>query len=212
VNPSPTPVVLPSPGGPAARVLSIKEMTREAKLEARKLGPREPPLEVARPKTRGDCEGGERPCPFVGCRHHTLVDVSKQGSLKLLRPDVDPADAVASCSLDIADAGAITLEKVAAVMNVTRERARQIEEMALTNAAAALADEEVRMFRGSCKAVDAFTGLKCRLPAHASNVPHRSERGVFRFVAMPGQTRFAQKEQLERASVSNPGEEPYVGH
>lgn len=36
-----------------------------------------------------------------------------------------------SCALDIADSGGVRLEDVGALMNITRERARQIEVKAL---------------------------------------------------------------------------------
>jgi len=44
-----------------------------------------------------------------------------------------PADA--SCALDVADRGGATLEEVGALINVTRERVRQIEVMALAHLA-----------------------------------------------------------------------------
>lgn len=36
-----------------------------------------------RPRTRGDCEGRPRPCPWVGCRHNLLIDVTPAGSIVL---------------------------------------------------------------------------------------------------------------------------------
>jgi hypothetical protein len=39
----------------------------------------------ARPRTRGDCKDGLRPCPYVGCSHHLLFDVDEYGSLFLAR-------------------------------------------------------------------------------------------------------------------------------
>lgn len=53
-----------------------------------------------RPQTRGDCENGPRPCPFVGCRHHLYLDSTRRGSMKTNFPDVDPADMEHTCSLD----------------------------------------------------------------------------------------------------------------
>lgn len=32
-----------------------------------------------RPQTRGDCVDGPRPCPWVGCRHHTYIDHVRGG-------------------------------------------------------------------------------------------------------------------------------------
>ena len=86
-----------------------------------------------RPRTRGDCVDGPRPCPWVGCRHNTFLDVSaKSGALTLnhgLEPDeVDPR---LSCALDVAERGGAGVELIGGAMGFTRERARQIEEKAL---------------------------------------------------------------------------------
>jgi hypothetical protein len=89
---------------------------------------------VDRPKTRGEC-GEERPCPFVSCKHHLFLDVTPGGSLRLNFPDLEPEQLIESCALDVADRGAATLEETGAIMNVTRERVRQIEEKALAGMA-----------------------------------------------------------------------------
>lgn len=39
---------------------------------------------------------------------------------------------------------------------------------------------------GSCKAIDADTGRQCRLLTHDAETPHRSERGAFTHVLVPG--------------------------
>lgn len=39
-----------------------------------------------RPRTRADCENGERPCPWVSCKMHLLLDVMPSGSLRLHNP------------------------------------------------------------------------------------------------------------------------------
>ena len=89
-------------------------------------------LPVWRPKTYGDCQKLPRPCPFVGCRYHLYLDSSK-GSLHTLagEPDQIPQ----TCALDVANEGAKTLEEVGALLGVTRERIRQIEQMALRSLA-----------------------------------------------------------------------------
>lgn len=53
-------------------------------------------------------------------------------------------------------------------------------------------------WKGSCQAVCAVTGRRCRLPAHRMDEPHRHERGQFTFTAAPGQTSFAARSELER--------------
>lgn len=97
-----------------------------------------PPLEEGereqRPRTRSECVDGERPCPWVSCRHHLYLDVDpKSHGIKLNFPDVDVLDMVETCSLDVAERGGTTLERVAELMNLTRERVRQIEIRALRN-------------------------------------------------------------------------------
>jgi hypothetical protein len=85
-------------------------------------------LDAIRPKTRADCIDGERPCPWVGCKYHLYLDVNpKTGSIKLNFPDIEPEDMTDSCVLDIADRGPVTLEDVGRIMNLTRERIRQLE-------------------------------------------------------------------------------------
>lgn len=42
-------------------------------------------------------------------------------------PDKEPWDLAETCALDVADAGGTTLELVGRLMNLTRERIRQVE-------------------------------------------------------------------------------------
>lgn len=93
------------------------------------------PADAQRPKTRGDCAGGERPCPWVSCRHHLYLEVKKNGNLVLLHPDKAPDEIPETCSLDVADRGEHALEEVGEYTNVTRERVRQIEAEALAEIA-----------------------------------------------------------------------------
>ncbi len=85
-----------------------------------------------RPKTRGECLEMPRPCPFVSCKHHLYLDVDvRTGTVKLNFPNLEPSELGHSCSLDIADAGGMTLEDVGEQLNITRERVRQVEVNAL---------------------------------------------------------------------------------
>jgi hypothetical protein len=85
-----------------------------------------------RPQTRADClRGGmneERPCPYVGCRHHLYLDINPEtGSIKFNFPELEVWEMEETCSLDCAGQGGITLERVGSIMNITRERTRQLE-------------------------------------------------------------------------------------
>jgi hypothetical protein len=87
---------------------------------------------IERPRTRGDCVRGVRPCPFVGCSHHLYADVHpRTGNLTLNFPDLAPDELKDSCSLDLADRGRKTLGATARAMNLSRARVAQIEELAL---------------------------------------------------------------------------------
>lgn len=89
------------------------------------------------PKTRADCVNGPRPCPFARCRYHLAVEVKESGSLRLVHGHDDITELRDTCALDLADRGGMTLEEVAGALNVTRERARQIEVMAFEKLRAA---------------------------------------------------------------------------
>ena len=40
-------------------------------------------LGLERPTTRAECRNGPRPCPWIGCRYHLLIEVTPSGSLQL---------------------------------------------------------------------------------------------------------------------------------
>jgi hypothetical protein len=84
-----------------------------------------------RPLTRGECIDGPRPCPWVSCQYHLYLDVTDKGSLKLNFPDLEVWELPATCALDMAELGPMTLEETGYYMNMTRERIRQIETIAL---------------------------------------------------------------------------------
>lgn len=89
-----------------------------------------------RPRTRADCWQTERPCPFVGCRHHLYLDVAPNGSILWNFPDLEPDELANTCALDVAEHGGATLENVGELMNITRERIRQVEQIAKDRARA----------------------------------------------------------------------------
>ena len=112
-----------------ALTLSTSRMTKRE----RELGLRLNPLEPnTRPQTRAECEFVPRPCPYVSCRYHLFVDVSpKTGAIKLNFPDLEPDELAESCTLDVAERDGATLEEVGSCLNITRERVRQVEVLAL---------------------------------------------------------------------------------
>lgn len=112
-----------------ARTISVKRMTKRELEIGRMLYPE---TDYWKPKTRADCIDGPRPCPFVSCKHHLYLDVSaRTGAIKLNFPDLEVWDMNETCALDVADRGGTTLEDVGAIMNLTRERIRQVEVKAL---------------------------------------------------------------------------------
>lgn len=96
-------------------------------------------FEVRRPKTRADCLEMERPCPFVSCKYHLYIDVSREGVVTLAVPDLELWEMIDTCSLDVAEEGSLpgtgegdgqTLEAVALIYGLSRERIRQVEAVA----------------------------------------------------------------------------------
>lgn len=85
-------------------------------------------LSLKRPQKRSDCKNMPRPCPFVSCKYHLYLDVNEEnGSIKINFPDKTIWDLKETCALDVAEKGGLTLEEVGELMNLTRERVRQIE-------------------------------------------------------------------------------------
>jgi hypothetical protein len=109
----------------AAKRLNKKEQAARAELAGDRFVEL---LEAERPRVRGQCGEEQRPCPFVSCKHHLYLDVNPEtGSIKLNFPDLEVWELAETCSLDVADRGGITLEEVGEILNLTRERIRQVE-------------------------------------------------------------------------------------
>ncbi len=121
-------------GIPPKKTLAVRRITQlelaAGRAELQALGADEP---YWRPKTRGDCSRVPRPCPYVACSKNLYLDVSETGSIILNFPHLEPGQMPAdrSCALDLAERGAMTLEDIAVVTNLTRERIRQVELKAL---------------------------------------------------------------------------------
>lgn len=88
--------------------------------------------ENPRPKTRGDCVEVPRPCPYVSCKHHLYLEVTQSGGIRITFPDHGPEHMSDSCVLDVADRDGQTLHEVGQILNLTRERIRQLEVRALS--------------------------------------------------------------------------------
>jgi hypothetical protein len=131
-----------------SKTMSRKEIARELRRQ-RAFGLVDPELdqtireiEAARPRARADCASAVRPCMFISCKHHLYLDVNPStGSIKLNFPDKEVWEMEETCALDVADRGGITLEEVGAIMNLTRERIRQVETRGLLKLRAIAEDE-----------------------------------------------------------------------
>ena len=89
-----------------------------------------------RPKTFGDCPPG--PCPWCSCRYHLKLDVDPvTHSVKDNFPGVDVLAMPATCSLRVAalvrEGEKRPLQDVGRFLNITLERARQLEHIAIAN-------------------------------------------------------------------------------
>jgi hypothetical protein len=112
-----------------ARTISIRRLSKTELNLGRMMYPEE---DYWRPQSRGECADMERPCPFVSCRYHLYIDVHPvRGSIKINFPVLEVWEMTDTCALDIADRGGITLEEVGEIMNLTRERVRQVETQGL---------------------------------------------------------------------------------
>jgi hypothetical protein len=131
-----------------SRTMSRKEIARELRKQ-RALGVVDPELDEIvqemqrlRPRSRAECANGPRPCMFISCKHHLYLDVNPAtGSIKLNFPDKEIWELGETCALDVADKGGITLEEVGTIMNLTRERIRQVETRGLLKLRAIAEDE-----------------------------------------------------------------------
>lgn len=119
-------------------------------------------LAIPRPSTRAECRAAARPCPWIGCRYHLLIEVTSSGALQLNggRTEGRPAALCSSapsavvevwtddaleqlevmphtCALDVAERG----DLVAGVQPI----ALVARALLLTDRAARLAVEEARL-------------------------------------------------------------------
>jgi hypothetical protein len=108
-----------------AKTIAMKRLTKE---ELRIGALLYPERAYWRPTSRGECANVARPCPYVSCKYHLYIDVNPNtGSIKINFPDLEVWELENSCALDVAEQGGITLEEVGEILNLTRERIRQVE-------------------------------------------------------------------------------------
>jgi hypothetical protein len=108
-----------------AKTIAMKRLTKE---ELRIGALLYPERSYWRPESRGACANVARPCPYVSCKYHLYIDVNPgTGSIKINFPDLEVWELQNSCALDVAEQGGITLEEVGEILNLTRERIRQVE-------------------------------------------------------------------------------------
>ena len=125
---------------PKSATVAPKKLTRSV-MALEPLTGEDREMLAERPRTRAECVGAERPCPWVSCRHHLYLDINPQtGSIKINFPDLEPWELTHSCALDVAERGMITLEECGEILNVTRERVRQLETRSLFQLKRALRD------------------------------------------------------------------------
>ncbi len=121
--------VTPSERRMRARTISIRRLSKAELEQGRAQYPEEA---YWRPDVRSACADVPRPCPYVSCKHHLYLDVHpERGSIKLNFPHLEVWELEESCALDVADRGGVTLEEVGNIMNLTRERVRQVETVGL---------------------------------------------------------------------------------
>jgi sigma-70-like protein len=91
------------------------------------------PLAIVIPRTRGDCLPGgvneARPCAHVTCRHHMQADGRRRkwGRAPTPIPEGSP-----TCSLDVADEGHHSLDEIAEILGLSKQRVEQLEVRATT--------------------------------------------------------------------------------
>jgi hypothetical protein len=93
-------------------------------------------LRASRPRARGDCEKGPRPCPWVSCKYHLYLDVNPNtGAVKVNFPHLEVWQLEETCALDVADRGGIPMEEVGEAINLLTSRISQMETLAKLRAA-----------------------------------------------------------------------------
>lgn len=130
------------------KTMSRREIQREER-RRQKAGDVLEIIPYERPSNRVDCKVGPRPCLFVACKYHLYLDVNPEtGSIKMNFPELDVWQLEETCSLDVAERGGVTLEEVGDILNLTRERVRQVEVTGLSKIRTPSEEYEIDTFLG----------------------------------------------------------------
>ena len=119
-----------------AHTVSVKRLSQRELARGAAEYPEQPGRDYLRPRTFEECDsvglGDLFPCPFVSCKHHLYLDVNpRTGSIKLNFPGREVDELPATCALRVAQHGGRTLDAVAEVMALTRQRLSQLEDRIL---------------------------------------------------------------------------------
>ena len=134
--------------GARPKTMSRREMLREQRRRDR-AGEVLEIIPYDRPGSRKECATGPRPCLYVACKYHLYLDVNPEtGSIKVNFPDKEVWELEETCALDVAQRGGITLEEVGDILNLTRERVRQVEVSGLTKLKSVSDSHELDSFMG----------------------------------------------------------------
>jgi hypothetical protein len=85
-----------------------------------------------RAKKRCDYLDSKAPfCPWVGCRFHLYLDIQTNGAIKVNHGDLEVWEIPETCALAATCADGMNKQEIGELLNLTRERVRQIEAEAL---------------------------------------------------------------------------------
>lgn len=76
------------------------------------------------PGNRVNCVDGPRPCPWLRCRYHLALTVKRGGSITV---DHNAMESESNCALDVAEEGAQTLERIGALMGISKQSIQYTE-------------------------------------------------------------------------------------
>jgi len=107
------------------KTLNLKQLKRQRKTEESI-----PYTEnIQRPRTRGDCIDGARPCPWVSCKYHLYLDVSTAGSISINSP-VPLEEMAETCALDMAKR-VQSFSEIGRVLGMSKQAVERIQFYAL---------------------------------------------------------------------------------